>query len=331
MTSGCIRTTAEKSEPLRVRRSPIEGAAAPAAGRLERGEYVSHFARAAVAAAMMLLSWPSGIEAQTYENSPFDAKAAKLQPSFQGADVEALLKAIDDRRPKPRGEFEKKDEYDARVKRSMSEALLDDIKWTSTLAFVLPLSARQINYDIDKEQMNFADPKLVSALERLPVGYELSKILCGFNHKVCEHTLVWSSNERDLGTYQGSNAFGAMVTVKEKAIDVLGLSVCSGPFLGAPCGKPNPAPLSVKMDVEKAKVAKNSAAALVIGQLVPPYAGSDRSQSKPTRSDPTDKTENVRYLKLAPSQLWIFDRWTGEIFKKAAWSSLYPAKAAPAR
>lgn len=90
-----------------------------------------------------------------YATVPFDVSVEKLPASYQGHSILDILKKLSPLRPK--GEFEKSEEYESRLTHWKETPFLGNLVPTDVLAFeisgFLAPDALSVKYDADREEM----------------------------------------------------------------------------------------------------------------------------------------------------------------------------------
>lgn len=200
----------------------------------------------------------------------------------------------------PRGEFETTEAYQARA-RSAQAQLSDDI------AVIVPVPSSHVRYDADRQEMSISYMAGESILASdLASGSEPGQGM--FYH------IIVSQDIRQTGTYTGSNAFGRQVTVIRQEGSRTGLTIPGLISTGWPVGYSSTG-VTLRMDPEAARVAKDGFAVLFVGSLWAPYILTGRVGRSPTIQRPYDTTISLRSLNMEPVCAVLVNRGTGEVVR----------------
>jgi hypothetical protein len=74
----------------------------------------------------------------------------------------------------------------------------------------------------------------------------------------------------------------------------------------------------VPMTPAEAKAAKQRLALMYIGTIAPPFLGIYEDSHKATLDDPHQISWRGDSVVLNPSEVWVFNRTTGSVYKKVA-------------
>lgn len=120
-------------------------------------------------------------------------------------------------------------------------------------------------------------------------------------------------------TYEGSNAYGAKITVEKTSSTRLGIAVNRIPFLTFKRDMfySNPVP-AAQFNLENVRAAKELPAlkALVVMRLADPFIVYDFFHSEPTRDKPNDMSSQGKYLTGNILGIIFYSGVTGEIFAR---------------
>jgi hypothetical protein len=270
--------------------------------------------------------YPSNSEAQraaskpdstgSYSAKPFDGK---VPSHFMGNDVRQIVLSLEAHGISGKGEFETSAEYQRRLNSLEDLPIAGTLTRKSTIGIVIP-SARDnhldytynsdliISYDADKEQMHV---NLISGKTMKPGETDDPRSLA----------IIWGGNEPTFRTYMGSNSFGVKIKVSEERSLVYGIAfdVPDGTWRGESdlSGTGKGINFSFKLPVERAKVMKSRLRALVICRIKDGEVMEGFEHLKPTLEAPNDVFTTYKYLHIQPSEVWIFDYETGEVFTKS--------------
>jgi len=232
----------------------------------------------------------------------------QLPPGYLGNDAESLLRVIEARqKSQVKGEFETSERYAARIKRENAQPLLGSIKLDDVLAF--KVDQPECRYDPDAGIMKF----YVTTGGAWDEAQQLTSGKLAVQLKA--HTTVHQ--------YLGSNAFGVTVRVKDEHIKSVKLGIVnSQEFDLRDKDNPDEPALAdsfyseLKMTPDEARKLKKTAKALVIGVLDDTPASKGDLVGEPTITSPKGFFEEIRYLNLKVSEIWIYNPETGRVLLK---------------
>jgi FKBP-type peptidyl-prolyl cis-trans isomerase len=240
-----------------------------------------------------------------YSEKAFDPDVDHLPPSYIGNNAEGLLRVIEARsRSQVRGEFETSENHNARVERENGRPLLGSLKLDSILAF--KIDQLDCRYDPDAGIMKCYVPTEGAWDEAQQLTPGRLALLLKANTGVHQ--------------YVGSNAFGATTLVKDKHVKSIKLGIVNSEDFDLrdkdePVGGDNFYG-DLTMTPDEARLLKKAAKALVIGVLDDPPATKGDLLTEATIQNPTGNFEEIRYLNLRISEIWIYSSETGKVFLK---------------
>lgn len=237
-----------------------------------------------------------------YSTRPLDSKAERLPGNYRGMDPEVIyqtLKRLETLERK--GEFETTDQHNSRISKMREMPILGILRRDGIFAFTI--DGLKTSYNADAHELE--------ALVRLGA--------------------VWNNVSPDPGLralslkskvsrrkYVAQNAMGAKVLVDELATE--SFEVAIGNFRQF---KPVELDrrqffikITIQADVAEAKQMKERLRALVICRLLSPYIGYGALLDEATFGKSSQYFLRMYYLKAEVAELWLYDRMTGEIYKK---------------
>lgn len=246
----------------------------------------------------------------------------RIDPGYNGFAVSEVVDAIEKMTGAKKGEFESTADYNARKTAALTGKVLGDSSVEDSFAFVLRVRKGGPYRDGLGYEFN-ADSSEVR-LYALPKSSSMNGI--GAPDYQTNRRKSEGLDQFDLdfkidsaSTYQGSNAYGATVTVEKTRSTRLGIAVSRIPFLSFKreivYSKPIPA---AQFNLENARAAKELPAlkALVVMKLTDPYIIYDFFHSEPTRASPNDMTSQGKYLTGNVLGIVFYSGVTGEIFAR---------------
>lgn len=228
----------------------------------------------------------------TYVSVPFDVTTDKLPAHYQGHGIFDILKALTP--PKARGEFEKSEEYDARLTRWKETPYLGTITPADVLAFevtdFLAPDALSIKYDADKEEMT------------AKISFEQRYFDSGDARWL--ETFYQSKN---LGSQMGITRMG----VKFRVTSYLGTSVGLGV-------KEKIAPISISTPLlrDEALRVKRAIRVFAITNLAEPYKINDSTSSTASLDRPSEWLTRYFGLWVNLKAIWLVNVITGDVIAK---------------
>jgi hypothetical protein len=241
---------------------------------------------------------------------------------FPAAEV---IEAVEKLTGAKKGEFESTADYNARRDAALSEKFLDNTSVIDVFAFVVPVSKqgkfkRGIGYAFDADT---SDVKLY-ALPISSTGLSLNGIGAPdyqTNRRENKGLDQFPLSMKILSnrTYQGSNAYGATVTVKEINSSSAGIAANRIPFLifERDTTYAN-ATVAAQFKLENSRAAAELPVmkALVVMKLSAPYVLYNFIHEEPTRDSPTKFTLQEKYLTGDVLGIVYYSGQTGEIFAR---------------
>lgn len=246
----------------------------------------------------------------------------RIEPGYAGMPVAKLIAAIGKWDRVKKGEFESTADFNARKVAALSEKFLGDSSVEDTFAFVFQVASGSkysngltYNFNADTSEVRlFALPKTRTLKGKDAPDYQASRRETSVLDEFDMDTKIDS-----VSTYQGSNAYGATVTVDKSHVTKLGIVANRIPFLNFKRESYYSNPMvAARFKLENAKAAKELPAlkALLIMKLAEPYSVFDFVHLAPTRDDPTDISLSSWYLTGDVLGVVFYSGLTGEIFAR---------------
>ena len=224
---------------------------------------------------------------------PFDIDVERLPPKYQGHSILDIYKKL--ALPRPKGEFEKTEEYDARVIRWKKTTILGKITPTDVLAFevaaFLAPDALSVSYDADSETLtatvSFEDRYFDSGKARWLETFYTSK---------------------NLGSYAAVTRMGVKFKVTGHLGTSLGLGIDE-----------QIAPISISKSYARADAQriKNSIRAYAIATLTEPYKIDSEASTTASLDKPDEWLNKYFGLWVSLKAIWFVNVATGEIIAKS--------------
>lgn len=251
-------------------------------------------------------------------------ESGRIDPRYLGMPVGEIAQRLEKMAFPKKGEFETTADFNARKSSALSTKLSGNAGIEDTLAFVVPVGSGATHLGNGMKFIFNADTSEVR-LYALPKPASLNGI-GGPDYKAHSTRIVGldlfelDSNLDSKGTYQGSNAYGATVTVKEFARKIVGLASPLIPFLTFRRSYNYlvvPPAARFNLDAARAERELSNLKALILFKLEAPYLVYDFNYVKPTRDNPIDSSTSSKYLTGSVSAILFYSGLTGEILATA--------------
>jgi hypothetical protein len=246
-------------------------------------------------------------------------EADRIDPGYSGVRVVDVVDAIEKLTGQKKGEFESTADFNARKAAALSGKILGESSVEDTFAFVLPVGkggqyrdgfGYVFNADTSEVRL-FALPKSSSMNGIGAPDYQTNR-----RQSSGLDQFDLDSKMESQSTYQGSNAYGATVTVEKSSMSRVGIAANRIPFLSFKRETIYSAPVAAgQFNLENSKAARELPAlkALVVMKLAEPYIVYDFIHKEPKRDSPTDITMQSKYLSGNILGIVFFSGLTGEI------------------
>lgn len=230
--------------------------------------------------------------ANAYSAEPLDREVSQLPPNYRGHDVVVLHQKINV--PAAKGEYEKTEEYEARVARWGKAPILGSITPSDTFAFEVSQTLAPINismtYDADKEQ-------LASTIK-----FKSEHFASG-NARWLD--IAFSSKE--LGSHIGITGMGVKFRVTSHSASRIGL-VIAEPIENVS--------MTTSIPRDDASKIKPQLVVFAIAALAPPYKFTEQTAVTASLSSPSEWLIRYSGLNVDLKAFWLVNRLTGEIVAK---------------
>jgi hypothetical protein len=252
-------------------------------------------------------------------------ESGRIDPGYVGFRAEEVIEAIEKLLGVKKGEFESTADYNARRDAALSEKFLDNANVSDFFAFVVPVSKQGsykegIGYEFDADTSDlklYALPKSSKYLSLNGIGapdYQTNKRESNGLDQFQLSLKILSER-----TYQGSNAYGATVTVKETNVSGAGIAANRIPFLiferDTHYANPKVA-AQLKLENSRAAAELPAMKALIVMKLSGPYVLYNFMHKKPTRDSPTEFSKQEKFLTGDILGIVYYSGKTGEIFAR---------------
>jgi len=258
---------------------------------------------------------PQKFTMEMIEGERFDNK-------FSGISLAELISAVEKSASVKKGEFESNSDFLSRKAVALSVKFLGDHSIDETFVVVRSVAAggaypRDLSYTYNPDTTDVRIFVLPSKSTLNGIGapdYQAASREGRGLDRFDFDTKIESKS-----TYQGSNAYGATVTVEKIIMSGSGIAASQISFLRFKreifYSNP-PSALEFKMDNSKAAKELPILKALVVFKMVEPYTHYDFVHKEPKRDSPTDISMQYKYISSEILGIVYYSGLTGEIFAR---------------
>lgn len=252
-------------------------------------------------------------------------ESGRIDPRYAGFPAAEVIEAIEKLPGAKKGEFESTADYDARRDAALSAKFLDNASVNDVFAFVVPVSKGEkyrdglvYKFDADTSDVKlYALPESSDYLPLNGVGAPDYQTNRRESKRLDQFTL--SLKTESSSTYQGSNAYGATVTVEKTRKSSAGIAANRIPFLSFKrdiiYGNPT---VSAQFKLENSRAAAELPImkALIVMKLSAPYVVYNLFYKEPKRDSPTELSIQEKFLTGDVIGIVYYSGKTGEIFAR---------------
>jgi hypothetical protein len=244
-------------------------------------------------------------QAVLYSRQPYDPKATRLAPGYQGHDLVRLIEALRSRSAKAkRREAETSRAFEERTRRDVDAPLYGGLRTTSILAVRVPVL---LEYDAERQttQARLFPDDAAGGFYDLPTDKEHTRVVLNVDDR---------EEIRLAAVYKARTASGAEATVVKAtrySYKVIFANPAAWKFED----------LSIKVDLSRqipayeARQVKKSLRVLAIVRLRAPYFAQEKELKPPTDRRPIDETVVVTGVTADVLAFCIYDFKTGKVYK----------------
>jgi hypothetical protein len=252
-------------------------------------------------------------------------ESGRVDPGYVGFPTEEVIEAVEKLTGAKKGEFESTADYNARRDAALSAKFLDNASVDDVFAFVVPVSkggkySNGLRYDFDADTSDvklYALPESSKYLSLNGIGapdYQTNRRESKGLDQFALSTKITSNS-----TYQGSNAYGATVTVEKTSMSRAGIAANRIPFLGfeRDIAYANPT-VSAQFKLENSRAAAELPVmkALIVMKLSAPFVVYNFRSKEPKRDSPTEILTQEKFLTGDVLGIVYYSGKTGEIFAR---------------
>lgn len=249
----------------------------------------------------------------------------RVDPRYMGFPVAKMIDAIEKVTGVKKGEFESTADYNARRSATLAGKLLGDSSIEDFFAFVVPApkweeysSGLRYEFNADTSDVNLyvlpTSSKYVSLNGIGAPDYDTNR-----REREGLDQFELSTKIESKSTYQGSNAYGATVTVEQTIMSRLGIAANPLSFLSFERDLMYSNPTIVgQFKLENSRAARELPAlkALIVMKLADPYIVYNFKHVEPTRDNPVDISMQEKLLTGNVIGIVFYSGLTGEIFAR---------------
>ncbi len=252
-------------------------------------------------------------------------ESGRVDPGYVGFPAAELIEAVEKLTGAKKGEFESTADYNARRDAALSAKFLDNASVNDVFAFVVPVSkggkySDGLVYEFDADTSDvklYALPKSPEYLSLNGIGapdYQTNRRESKGLDQFKLSTKIESNS-----TYQGSNAYGATVTVEKTSMSSAGIAANRIPFLSFKrdivYGNPTVS-TQFKLDNSRASTELPTMKALIVMKLSAPYVVYNFTHKEPKRDSPSDIYMQEKFLAGDVLGIVYYSGQTGDIFAR---------------
>jgi hypothetical protein len=249
-------------------------------------------------------------------------ESGRIDLGYAGIPVGEVVDAIEKMTGSKKGEFESTADYTARKAVALSGKFLGDSSLEDTFAFVVPVSkggpyrdGLGYVFNADTSEVRLFVLPTPSSMNGIGApDYQTNRRESnGLDQFALEYKIISQS------TYEGSNAYGAKVTVEKTSSNRLGIAANRIPFLSfkRELVYSNPIP-AVQFNLENARAAMELPAlkALLVMQLAEPFIAYHFIHKEAKRDSPSEISNQGKFLTGNILGIVFYSGVTGEIFAR---------------
>ncbi len=252
-------------------------------------------------------------------------ESGRVDPAYVGFPAVEVIQAIEKLPGAKKGEFESTADYNARRDAALSAKFLDNASVDDVFAFVVPVSKGGkyrdgFGYEFDPDTSDvklYALPQSSKYVSLNGIGAPDYQSNRRESRGLDQFKL--SSKIESSSTYQGSNAYGATVTVEKSSMSSAGIAANRIPFLSFErdliYSNPKVA-AQFKMENSRAAAELPAMKALVVMKLSAPYVVYNFVHKEPKRDSPTEISMQEKYLTGDVLGIVYYSGKSGEIFAR---------------
>lgn len=251
--------------------------------------------------------------------------SGRIDSQYIGIPAAEVIDAVEKLTNMKKGEFESSADYNTRREAVLAGKLLDELSIKDTIAFVVPVAKggkynNGIRYEFNADTGDVNLYVLPMASNNINLnGFGAPEHAA--NRRVGEGLDMFQLSRKieSQSTYQGSNAYGATITIEKINQSDYGIAVYRLPFLSfkREIMYSNPTTVAqLKLENSRAALELPALKALIIMKLADPYIAYSLSFVEPKRDRPFDITTQDKFLTGNVMGIVFYSGLTGEIFAR---------------
>lgn len=252
-------------------------------------------------------------------------ESGRIDPGYTGIPATVAIDAIEKMTGVKKGEFESTADYNTRRSAALAGKFLGDSSIDDVLAFVVPASkggkySSGLRYEFNADTGDVNLYVLPASSKYLPLnGIGAPDYATNRREGKGLDKFELSTRIESESTYQGSNAYGATVTVEKTVMSRFGIAANRLPFLSFERDLiySNPT-IASQFKLENSRAAQELPAlkVLIVMKLADPYIFYNFSHVEPKRDNPVDISVQEKFLAGNVIGIVFYSGLTGEIFAR---------------
>lgn len=252
-------------------------------------------------------------------------EAGRIDPAYVGHATGDVISAIEKLAGVKKGEFESTADFTARRTAALAGKFLDGASVEDVFAFSLPVPKGSrysdgLRYTFNADTGEVAFYALPTSSKYLPLnGIGAPDYQTNRRERSGLDQLKLDRKIEATSTYEGSNAYGAKVTVEKTTMSIFGIAANRIPFLrferDSSYGNP-PVAAQVKMDNARAAAELPNLKALVVMKLADPFVLYHFMHKEPKRDSPSEILAQEKYLTGDVLGIVYYSGTSGEVFAR---------------
>jgi len=213
-----------------------------------------------------------------------------------------------------KSEYESTSDFDARMNKICDKTLSGNLKYCDTVGFFTRTDI-EYNYDADNKKMIVGVKTRGESIDTYYAKVGTKKYIASnaFGAKIkvtaTEYLTTAVSMRRDEPKEEVKESETSGYAKRPRPAK---MALYQADFYRAP----RTISLDVPMTPEEAKDLKIYGGIVLIGKLYKPFIDNYTSHSKPTITEPTETIDDIRYVVIDPSEIWIVNTKTGKIYSR---------------
>ncbi len=252
-------------------------------------------------------------------------ESGRIDPGYVGFAAADVIEALEKMTVSKKGEFESTADYNARKAAALNSKFLGDLSVNDVFAFMVPVPKGGkyrdgLGYEFNADTSSVNLYALPTSSQYLPLnGIGAPDYQTNRRESKGLDQFKLSTKIDSKSTYQGSNAYGATVTVEKTVMSTMGIAANRIPYLKfeRDLGYSNPT-VATQLTMENSRAAAELPVlkALIIMKLSDPYVVYNFRRVEPKRDSPVDISMQEKFLTGDVLGIVYYSGKSGEIFAR---------------